>query len=335
MIQEYYAVKNKNNDIRKKSSSGGTFYSIAYEFLKNGGVVYGAIYDENNNVVHSRIEKSEDLIKLCGSKYVKSDMKNCFNEIIDDLTVGNKVLFSGTPCQVAAVKKMASIKKKDSNLFLIDVVCHGSPQQKYYYDYKKYMEHKYKSSIKKINMRFKSDSKFDKKLHQKHYYNGPVGEHVMKIWFDNKKTYTMVSDYDPYYSLFDYFLLNNCYDCQYANLNRNSDLTIGDFHEFSSRLNEFNDGNGVSLVIINSLKGKELFNKDNYLVESKTKEMVIQPALSKPAKKPLNYDDFLNDYEKCGFKKVAKKYSKHGVKYTIKKFLVLSGLYDKLKRIKR
>ena len=141
-MQKYFALKNKDNNIRIHSSSGGLFQEIAKLFLENNGVVYGAVYDDNNNVVHARITDANDVSLLGGSKYTKSDFLKCINLIKNDLKLNIKVLFSGTPCQIETVKKNVG---NNDLIYYIDVVCHGTPQVKYFNEYKNYLEKKYKS----------------------------------------------------------------------------------------------------------------------------------------------------------------------------------------------
>lgn len=166
---------------------------------------------------------------------------------------------------------------------------------------------------------------------------GNVEPHVMMIEFENGKKYQQKSDFDIYYQLFDYFISGGCFKCPFSNLNRLGDITIGDFHEFSSKLGDFNDGNGVSLLIVNTKKGEEMIksiDKELILIE-KSETECLQPAIQEPAHIPNNRDCFIDDYKKFGFEYVAKKYGKNGIKYNIKYFLNNIGILDKLKKIRR
>ncbi|MBP3635033.1 MAG: Coenzyme F420 hydrogenase/dehydrogenase, beta subunit C-terminal domain [Bacilli bacterium] len=335
MKQEFYAVKNKNDTIRLNSSSGGVFFTLANYIIENGGVVYGAIYDDNLNVVHSRIDNPKDLKKTHGSKYTQSNIGNCYNMVKKDLIDGKKVLFSGTPCQVNALKLF--LKNDDTeNLILVDIICHGTPAPHFFNDYKKYMENKYKSKIKTINMRYKSEKVFKNNLNNNYKSKSKVQPEVMGIFFENNKKYVSIPEFDIYYQLFDLFIRKPCFKCPYANLNRNSDITIGDFHEFSSLLGSFNDGNGVSLVILNTEKGKKIFQniKNNFDVEKKNQKQCMQPHLEKPLNEPKNYEKFNEDYKEYGFNYIVKKYARNNMKFKIKKSLYKVGLLDKLITVK-
>lgn len=335
MKQEFYAAKNKDNSVRIRSSSGGVFYSMALNVIEDNGVVYGAIYDDNLDVVHARIDNINDLKKLHGSKYTQSKLGNSYKMVKEDLKNNIKVLFSGTPCQIQALKLF--LKDDDiTNLFLVDIICHGTPQPLFFDEYKRYMEKKYNSKITKINMRHKEEKVFNKNLNNSYVALSRVQPEVMGIEFANKKRYVSKTEFDVFYQLFDLFIKRTCFKCPYANLNRNSDITIGDFHEFSSKLGEFNDGNGVSLLIVNTTKGKKKLEKikDEFELQSKTASECMQPHLEQPMTEPSNYNQFHEDYQKYGFDYVVKKYGKGGAKYKLKKQLYKIGVLDKMLKLK-
>lgn len=336
MEREFYAVKNKNDDVRRTSSSGGVFYSLASYIIENDGIVYGAAYDNDINVYHKRITNKEEIRDLQGSKYVQSNVGDAYKQVKEDLENGKKVLFSGSPCQIAALKNILKDTNTD-NLLLVDIVCHGTPAINYFNDYKKYMEDKYHSKIKSIDMRYKDEKEYNKKNNKEYIRVGKIEPKYMKIVFENGKKYIMKSEFDVFYQLFDYFIKKPCFKCPYANLNRVSDITMADFHELSSSLKEFNDGNGVSLMIINTDKGKDIFNnvKDEYNVAIKTQEECMQPALSAPTVAPKKYEEFVNDYEKLDFNDIVKKYTKNGMKVEVKKILDKIGILDIVKTIKK
>ena len=127
-----FASHNEDIIIRNTSSAGGVFSSLAEEFIISGGIVYGASFNRNWNVEHIRVTKCSDLNKLRKSKYVFSKFSESISNALIDLRNGNNVLFSGTPCQIAAIKKSAGENK---NLFCVEVVCHGAPETKYWTHY--------------------------------------------------------------------------------------------------------------------------------------------------------------------------------------------------------
>ena len=331
----YYAVKNKNNDLRLTSSSGGVFIELAKKVISKKGIVYGAIYNNNFEVVHTRAENIELVKKMSGSKYAQSDIGNCFEQAKKDLQSGKIVLFSGTPCQIKALRLY--LKELYENLITVDVVCHGTPEKKFLKDYILYLEKKYKTKVIGINMRYKDPKRYDRNLNSNYVPIGKVEPHIMKIEFENNKKYLARSDFDIYYQLFDYFIKRGCFKCPYANLNRVSDITIGDFHEFSSKLGRFNDGNGISLVICNTTNGEKILKEINTEVYSEPKEAekCIQPALYSPAIPPKDIEEFNKDYENFGFEYIVKKYAQKGLKYNIRKLLYRIGILDELVKLKR
>ena len=131
-----YAAKNNNEDIRLKSSSGGIFTLLAEKVIEEGGVVFGAKFDADWNVVHDYTETIEGLAAFRGSKYVQSIIGDNFKTAKQFLNNGRKVLFSGTPCQIAGLKKY--LRKEYDNLLTVDVVCHGVPSPMVWRDYLDY-----------------------------------------------------------------------------------------------------------------------------------------------------------------------------------------------------
>lgn len=334
-MQKFYAVKNKNDFVRLSSSSGGVFYELANYVIEKKGIVYGAAYDDEHNVNHIRIEKKSDLNKLFGSKYTESCLGKCFEQVKNDLLENKYVLFSGTPCQVSGIKAYTKNVNTD-RLLLVDIICHGVPEKKFYNEYLKYMEKKYQSKITKINMRYKDEKIYNKNITQEHIALGAVEPHVMMIQFENGAKYCKESDFDIFYQLFDLFIRKSCFKCPFASLKRCSDITIGDFHEFSSKLGKFNDGNGVSLVITNSDKGNSFISKlkTKFEIIEKSSNECLQPAITAPAKKPEKYDLFIEDYQSRGFEFIVDKYRKKGIKFTIKKVLYKINLYKIIMKYK-
>ena len=148
-----YGGWNNDDEIRKKSTSGGIFSAISKYILNNNGVVCGAIYNEKFEVVHEIIDNIDDLEKIYGSKYVQSDLKDNFRRIKKYLNDGRLVLFSGTPCQVSGLNSF--LVKEYENLYTCDIVCHGVPSPKVFEKYKRELEEANNSEILNINFRDK------------------------------------------------------------------------------------------------------------------------------------------------------------------------------------
>lgn len=248
-----YACKNKNEKIRLSSSSGGIFQEFAEVIISKNGNVYGAVFDENFKVIHKKVNNLLDIEKVKKSKYVQSDMKNVIQEIRQDILEEKQVLFSGTPCQVQALNSRGLRQKE--NLYTVDLVCHGVPSPKIFEEYKKFLESKYNSKIVDINFRWKDEESTQN----------------IKIIFENGEEYISNKEKgDIFYNLFleDLILRDSCYSCQYRELNRVSDISIADFWGIEKgKYKDFYDKKGISLVLINTEKGLELFNSIKEKIE--------------------------------------------------------------------
>lgn len=290
--QIIYAAKNKSNDIRLSSSSGGIFYDLSELILKERGYICGAIYDENFTVIHKIDNSRNARNQMQSSKYVQSQMLSLYKEVEEKLQDGKKVLFTGTPCQVSGIYSYLRFKRVDlENLYTCDIICHGVPSPRIYREYLNDLEEKFESKIKNINFRFK-----------KNLYTQNI-----RIEFENGKEY--ISNYfkgDYLYNLFlrDYILRDSCYRCEFANMDRISDITIGDFWGIEKIDKNFDDKKGVSLVIINSQKGEDIFNEisnkfDLLLINNK--EDCLQNNLKKPCDIPKEYESVWKEYFEKGY----------------------------------
>ncbi|MCQ2801550.1 MAG: Coenzyme F420 hydrogenase/dehydrogenase, beta subunit C-terminal domain [Bacilli bacterium] len=236
------------NDLLK-SSSGGTFQAIAKYFLLNNGVVYGAAWD-NLKVHHIRIDNVVNLDKVLKSKYIQSEINTrVYEEIKADVENGTNVLFSGTPCQCAAVANMFA--KRPSNLFLIDIICRGISNQWAFDQSIKAVESFLDCKIKDFDFRHNQGANKNNKL--------------FKFEFEKRsKTKVCYGEYDyfPYYKMFQSGkgYRESCYNCQFRSKNRASDITLGDFWGFKK------DSFHKSLIIANTSKGSEILqNVFNHL----------------------------------------------------------------------
>ena len=291
-----YACYCKDEKIRINSSSGGMFTLIASQIINQGGLVYGASFDEKFNIKHIKVDKIEDLQKLRGSKYVQSDIGNTYKEVKKYLDENRKVLFTGTPCQIEGLK--CYLQKDYENLYLQDIICHGVPSPKVWNKYKQYRKNKDKEEPNKINFRNKKDgwSKyyllFDYKNNQ--YKNTSAKDLYMKTFLQNLS------------------LRDSCYNCKFKKYNRLSDITLADFWGIDNIMPEMNDNKGTSLLIINSEKGQILFDKikkDAKYKETNLKEAIkYNPSMIESVKDNPNREKFFNDLDNTDFEKLAKKY---------------------------
>lgn len=292
------AAWSKNKEIRKSSSSGGIFYTIANYIIENSGVVCAAGFDENMNVVHKIISEKKQIKELQGSKYVQSDIGQCNREVKKLLEEGKKVLFVGTPCQVSGLLTM--LGKKYNNLYLCDFICHGVPSPKVYKKYKKELEDTFKSKLNQMNFRDKRNGWIDYSV---------VAE------FENGKKYIKNAKRDIYIKGFlkNVYLRPSCYKCKFLGLNRGSDITIDDFWGIEEKIPKVEYNNGVSLILIHSIQGKELIENCKFDIEIKEQEdlnFIVKhnPSIVAASKENSSREDFFRDLEKYKMKKLYRKY---------------------------
>lgn len=238
---EGYAAINKNSTVQKRSSSGGVFTLLAEYVLENGGVVYGAAFDEEYMVRHIGVERIHELGKLQGSKYVQSQMGSIYLEVKEKLNRGKIVYFSGTPCQVDGL--IAFLGKEYDNLICQDIICHGVPSPKIWKQY-----------LKQFNIEKNAKILFRDKR---------TGWESYSFTIDQREKYTQRASENLYMKVF----LNNlclrpsCYQCHSKGNFRKSDITLGDFWGVEKVCSEMYNEKGTSLILINSEKGKKFLEK--------------------------------------------------------------------------
>ena len=293
-----YACYNKDLDVRMRSSSGGIFSLLADFVLDKNGVVFGAGFNDKFQVEHTFVEKKEDLQRLRVSKYVQSRIGDSFKQAKKFLDSGRLVLFTGTACQIGGLLNF--LGKGYDNLITQDLICHGVPSPKVWEEYVKYRESKAKAKLK--------ETSFRKKLKNK-----PSTSFFMS--FDNNKTYLKSPNYkDSMMKLFNYnkCLRPSCHACAFKDVSRQADITLADFWGSNKIVPKMNDGKGLSLVLIHSQKGQELFNfvKDKMVWKEVDFEKSVwkQPMLTKSAKPSLVRKKFMKDFKKKPFVKVIKRY---------------------------
>lgn len=315
----FVAVMNKSEKVRNSSTSGGFFYSLADYVLSKQGVVYGAAFSENFIVRHIRGTSYEDIKKMQGSKYVQSDLGYVYKMVKEDLNNKKLVLFTGCPCQVDGLNNYLQGKKPD-NLILCDLICHGTPSPRIWKDYLIFIQKKYKDKIEKIKFRDKC-----------------FGWHTPTIHIKlTSSSYTKTCKEDIFYQIFysSCALRPSCYHCQYANLYKISDLTIGDFWGIERLVSQFDDNKGTSLVLLNTVKGKYIFKaiSGNFNYQETEIEKGMQENLKEPTVRSKYYQEFWRDYERKGLLYISKKYLGYGITGNIKRILkkMLRKIYPQI-----
>jgi len=305
--QKYIALKHREKETILSSSSGGAFTAISDYILENGGVIYGVAFDENIRAVHIRADKKEIRDNMRVSKYVQSDLQDTFKQVKDDVTNGITVLFTGTPCQVAGIKKY--LEKDYENFFTMDVICHGVPSPLMFSEHIKQIEKKKKTTVKSYKCRSKV-----KGWHT----------HIEAAEFTNGKTEAGTPLLQEHKVLFysGYILRPSCYECKFTNLHRPADITMGDFWGIEKSMPDWDDQAGTSIVLVNTQKGEKLFENSKPNIHFRVSETYgRQPNLEKNRSKPADREQFWNLYYSRGYGYVSAKYGRNNLKTKIK-FLV-------------
>lgn len=286
-----FGARHRNAEELMTSRSGGVFVALYDWVLKQGGVVYGAGFSGHFRVIHKRASTKEQCREFKGSKYVQSDLDGIFLSVRKDLEQGLIVLFSGTPCQTAGLQSYIG-KRFEEKLFLVDIICHGVPSPYIWEDYLSYLEEKENKKITAVN--FRDKKRFGWTSHKESFL------------FNNTYTYTYT------YIFYKHIMFRqSCSECPYCNLNRPSDLTLGDFWGWEKTDPLFNlDDKGCSLVLCNTPKGLNLFEAVRAALDVRPAKLedCMQTHLSKPSSKHPLRIKFEEEYVKLGFEYVLKKY---------------------------
>ncbi|CRZ34636.1 coenzyme F420-reducing hydrogenase beta subunit [Herbinix hemicellulosilytica] len=313
-----YAAAIKNKDISKESSSGGIFPALALSFISDGGYVCGAGFCPDLTVRHTVTDKPDNVLNMRGSKYVQSFLSpDTYTEIEKLLSDGKKVLFVGTPCQVAGMKNRFS---QAEGLFCIDLICHGVPSPVIL---KKHLERNYQKAAGRIySVKFREKTKCEN------------NEFRFVINTERKKIRVYASD-DPYYNAFlqGKSFRECCYNCKFASCDRTGDITIGDCANHKAYSEYFAYGEVLSTVLINTSKGIALWNriKDrlNYVKADIRREAELNEQLSRPFIRPAQRDEFYKDFYSMDKSYFESKYvsylpAKARLKRTLRRIIPLS-----------
>ncbi|WP_315112829.1 Coenzyme F420 hydrogenase/dehydrogenase, beta subunit C-terminal domain [Clostridium intestinale] len=315
-----YAAWNKDKEIRLDSTSGGIFSELANHTFENSGFVSGAIFSDDWNVEHI-ITNEKDLLKdLRSSKYVQSSIEGIYISIKKILREGKKVFFCGTPCHVAALYNVVG---NSENLVTCDFICRGVNSPKAFLKYLEWLEKKYDSKVTYV--------KFKNKKYGWHNFS-------TKIKFENGKIYNKDRYTDKYmrgYLEGNCYMRPSCHDCKFKSIPSMADITLADFWGIENINPKLDNNHGTSLVMINSEKGKKLFESlDKLFYKECNFSDVIKgnPYLNKSPKYGENRDAFLGDLDTESFDKLVDKYLhnpsiikklKYVTKRTISRFKML------------
>lgn len=292
-----YIATAKDENEAKTSTSSGVASVLSRYILQKGGVVYGCSGVDCENVHHIKVSNEEELWSLKGSKYVQSAINGTYSCVKRDLLNGVKVLFIGTPCQVAGL--YAYLRKPFDNLFTVDLVCHGVPSQQILVDaLHDYMPN---TSLTDICLSFR---------------NKDTGKSQYGLFVKDRQGNPQLCSTFPRNEYITGFLnglfyRESCYRCHYARPERVSDITLGDYWDHEKKLKITGKKNGMSMIIVNTDKGIILQNgiaEQLNLCEGNCSDFIKRNGqLHHPIKKSVGYEEFASLYPKLGFKTAAKR----------------------------
>lgn len=317
-----YACMNLDEEVRLNSSSGGVFSILAENIINKGGIVYGAAFDENDKVYHVGIENKDDIRLLRGSKYIQSEMNHVFKDITYQLKNSRFVLFVGTPCQNAGLK--AFLGKDYPNLYCVDFICHGVPSPKVWKKYLDFLEKK----LGKIRQR-ESNPSFRVK------HEGWI-RYSISIPFSHDTEYRKEHHKDLFMRAFlkNVVIRPSCYQCHFKPSTNISDITLADFWGVWNIIPEMHDDKGTSLSIVNSEKGKKLFNEIKgdmkWQMVDLQKAIHYNSSYNQSVKEPKKRKYFFKQLERQDFGKLIERATKDNVivkgKNILRKMLITIGI---------
>lgn len=304
-----YAARIKDRDVLNSSSSGGAFTALSDFFLEHGDAVVASAYDYYEHAVKYQLMQSkEQRDQAKGSKYIQSKPCDIFQQAYQWLVdhPHGRLLFVGTGCQAEGFRQYVDIKKVRDRVWIVDIVCHGSPSPKLWREYAQQIQNRNKGTITYLTFKDKRNGWISPTAYAE--INGEeVGiEEYVRIFYNQC------------------VLRPSCYECPYATAERKTDITIGDFWHIEETIPDFYDKYGNSLFLIHTNQGEKLFNAIKVNLEyrlSDTKQC-WQENLEAPTKRSEQRDKFWNDYQKKGVYFIMKKYGTTPLKSKIKNKIV-------------
>ena len=322
--QYAYLIRANDETIRSESTSGGAFSLIAEQTLREGGVVYGAAFDENFKVIHQKVESVTELKKFRNSKYVQSFLGNTFTEIRNYLKDGRKVLFSGTPCQVEGLYHF--LHGKTENLLLVDIVCHAVPSPLFWERYKEYRS----NGTRLVAASFRDKTKYGYQYSQ------------MKMEYENGENIFCGVESDPYLRAFFSDLSDrpSCYECAFKKRYRVSDVTIWDCFTIHDLDKSLDDNKGVTRTLVHSEKGNQAIQRiENAVVKEISPDKAVNKVRELVMSVNMNSrrSEFFEDCEKMETDLFIRKWFPDTKKIKAERFMrricERLGIYAPAKRI--
>ncbi|MFR3588687.1 Coenzyme F420 hydrogenase/dehydrogenase, beta subunit C-terminal domain [Eisenbergiella massiliensis] len=298
----YAAVQNMDIGKRMESTAGGAFSLIADFLIDQGAIVYAVGYDENVVVCHKSAKTKDGLSEFRGSKYVQSDIGDTYKKINEDIKAGSMVLFVGTPCQVHGLKKYIG---ENDRLYTIDLLCLGVSSPELFRSYIRYLNEKYESKVVQIQFRNKQ-----------YGYSTPN----VRVCFSNEKYIEQKYDSKVHANLFFKHYYNvrpSCYVCEFREVPRVSDFTIGDFTEIGQYSHQMDDDKGTTKLWAHSRKGRQLIQK----LSDGNKVLILGENISNivggpkhQIRLPERRTEFFQDVRILEYKDLIKKWAPESIK---------------------
>lgn len=291
-----FASYNKDIDVRKQSTSGGIFTPLYNYIISEGGAVIGVKYDKNMVPIYDIAYTAKDCEAFRGSKYVEAEKNDILIRTKIELDKNIPVLFSGTPCQIAALKSF--LNKQYYNLFCIEIICHGTPSLKIFKDYVAYLENDMNSKMTNLKFRDKQ-----------------IGWHkaYMQIEFKNGNIINEEAKVNNYNRAFlnDFIQRPSCYNCEFTRKGGVADITIGDFWGIENTYKEMDDNLGISIIKINTPVGNKLFNqiKSNLELKESTYDIAFEKNHIAPIELKEKRCAFFEEYESSEVNNILLKYN--------------------------
>lgn len=303
----FYAAYSNNKNVIMQSSSGGIFGELAEFFLKQGGIVFGAYLNNEHRLSHVAIQSVNEIAKLQSSKYIQSEIGNCYSECEEYLKKGKTVFFTGTPCQIQGLKLY--LKRNYDNLFMADVICHGVPSQKMFAAYVDFLEKKHHAKLVDINFRDKKRNGWSITL-----------RYTMEYPSGKRKDFYLISKLSEYFTGFlgGYISRESCYKCQYSSMKRPGDITMGDFWGYQKTRPDLRHDEGLSIILVNTIKGRNLLcnlNGVNIRLDEVSGDSLAASEnknLYKPTRRPEERGSIYTELDSDGFNMIAGKYLRGG-----------------------
>lgn len=298
----------KNVEVREKSTSGGAFSAIVDAWCDDDSVIFGAAA-EGLNVYHTYITDKKEVDRFRKSKYSQSMVGSSYTDVRTFLSAGRKVVFSGTPCQIAGLLAYLD-QDPHEKLLTIEVICEGVPTPHFVRRYDEYMQKKYNAAIEVLDYRYKN-------VRSKDAVSGKWDFQVMYALLKNGKSFKQDRWFNPYWSIWLEHLMSrpSCYECPYTTPERSADITLGDLwgvHLYCPEL--YGKNAGTSLVICNTKSGRDALELAKPLMYGHELEfeqaLRYQGPLRKHIEKNPSRDDFMKDVLAMDYPSICKKWSR-------------------------